>query len=116
MRGDNSVELQEVDRAALVSLFFEETDEGLAAMEQALVALEERPADSEAIQTLFRVAHTLKGNAASLGFGDLAEVTHGIESVLDRLRSGSVAVSRDVVDVLLESVDLLREMLAEVPR
>lgn len=110
------MDLQDVDRDALVSLFFEEAEEGLVAMEQALVALEERPADSEALQTVFRVAHTLKGNASSLGFADLAEVTHGLESVLDLLRSGSVAVSREVVDVLLESVDVLREMLAETPR
>jgi two-component system, chemotaxis family, sensor kinase CheA len=110
------MDLQDVDRDALVRLFFEEAEEGLVAMEQALLALEERPADTEALQIVFRVAHTLKGNASSLGFGDLAEVTHGLESVLDRLRSGSVAVSREVIDVLLESVDVLREMLAGAAR
>jgi two-component system chemotaxis sensor kinase CheA len=110
------MDVQDVDRDALVSLFSEEAEEGLVAMEQALVALEERPADTEALQTVFRVAHTLKGNASSLGFADLAEVTHGLESVLDLLRAGSMGVSREVVDVLLESVDVLREMLAEVPR
>ena len=107
------MDLQDVDRDALVSLFFEEAEEGLVAMEQALVALEERPFDTEALQTLFRVAHTLKGNAASLGFTELAEVTHGLEDVLDRLRSSALAVDRDVIDVLLESVDVLREMLGE---
>ena|SRR5260221_13373882 len=110
------MELEDVDRDALVRLFFEEAEEGLAAMEQALVALEERPADTEALQIVFRVAHTLKGNASSLGFRDLAELTHGLEGVLDRLRSGSVAVSREVIDVLLESVDVLREMLAGAAR
>src|SRR5258706_8532103 len=110
------MDIQDVDRDALMLLFFEEAEEGLVAMEQALVALEERPFDTEALQTLFRVAHTLKGNAASLGFVELAEVTHGLEGVLYRLRSGSVAVGREVVDVLLESVDLLREMLAESAR
>ena len=106
------METFDVDHDALVRLFFEESEEGLLAMEEALVALECR-GDSEALGTLFRVAHTLKGNAASLGFTDLAEVTHRLEDVLDRLRSSALAVDRDVIDVLLESVDLLREMLAE---
>lgn len=110
------MELEDVDRDALVRLFFEEAEEGLVAMEQALVALEERPADTEALQTVFRVAHTLKGNASSLGFSDLAELTHGLESVLDGLRSGGVSVSREVIDMLLEAVDVLREMLAGITR
>jgi len=106
------MEMQDVDHDALVRLFFEESEEGLLAMEEALVALESH-GDPEALGTLFRVAHTLKGNAASLGFTELAEVTHGLEDVLDRLRSSALAVDRDVIDVLLESVDVLRELLAE---
>ncbi len=101
-----------MDRDALLRVFFDESDEGLLAMEEALVALESH-GDPGALETLFRVAHTLKGNAASLGFADLAEVTHGLEDVLDRLRTSVLAVDRDVIDLLLESVDLLREMLAE---
>ena len=103
----------EIDRDALVRLFFEESDEGLAALEQALLTLEEREGDDDALKTAFRVAHTLKGNAASLGFGELAGVTHEVEDVLDRLRSGSLAVSRQVTDLLLAAVDTLREMLTE---
>jgi two-component system chemotaxis sensor kinase CheA len=105
---------EEVDRDALVRLFFEESDEGLLSMEEALVRLEQVPGDGDALRTLFRVAHTLKGNAASLGFSDLAEVTHGMEDVLARLRSGTLGVSREVTDLLLASVDALREMLTEV--
>jgi two-component system, chemotaxis family, sensor kinase CheA len=101
------------DRDALVQLFFEESEEGLAAMEQALVTLEERAGDDDALKTAFRVAHTLKGNAASLGFAELAAVTHEVEDVLDRLRSGSLAVSRQVTDLLLAAVDTLRQMLSE---
>jgi two-component system, chemotaxis family, sensor kinase CheA len=62
----------EIDKDALVRLFFEESEEGLAAMEQALVTLEQRPGDGDALKTAFRVAHTLKGNAASLGFAEPA--------------------------------------------
>ena len=105
----------DVDRDALVRLFLEESQEGLAAMEQALVALEASTAGgaSDSLKTLFRIAHTLKGNAASLGYGEIAETTHEIENVLDCLRGGSLAVSKPVTDLLLESVDALREMLAE---
>ena len=106
------MEIHDVDRDALVRLFFEESEEGLLAMEEALVALESG-GDAGALATLFRVAHTLKGNAASLGFPELAEVTHGLEDVLDRLRSSTLAVDREVIDLLLESVDVLRDMLAE---
>ena len=103
----------DVDRDALVQLFFEESDEGLASMEEALVAIESGSAVADGLKTLFRVAHTLKGNAASLGFAELAEVTHEVEGVLDRLRSGSLAMSRQVADLLLASVDTLRELLRE---
>jgi two-component system, chemotaxis family, sensor kinase CheA len=104
----------DVDRDALVRLFLEESEEGLAAMEEALVALESGGAGGDGLKTLFRVAHTLKGNAASLGLTELAEVTHEVEGVLDRLRAGSLAMSRQVADLLLSSVDTLRELLAEV--
>ena len=106
--------LDDVDRDELLRLFFEESEEGLETMEEALVILETSPQDTGVLATLFRVAHTLKGNAGSLGFVDLAQVTHHLEDVLDRLRSGSLEVSREVVDVLLASVDVLRGMLAEV--
>jgi two-component system chemotaxis sensor kinase CheA len=107
------MELCDADRDVLTRLFFEESEEGLLAMEHALLMLEETPADAESLSTLFRVAHTLKGNAGSLGFVDLAAMTHGLEDVLDRLRGGSLAVSRDVVDLLLTSLDILRQMLTE---
>ena len=79
-------------------------------MEQALVDARGRLGDGDSLKTLFRVAHTIKGNAASLGFAELAEITHEIEDVLDRLRTGSLAMSRQVTDLLLASVDTLREI------
>jgi two-component system, chemotaxis family, sensor kinase CheA len=103
----------DADRGALLRLFFEEAQEGLAAMEQALLAMEASPSDREALKTVFRVAHTLKGNAQSLGFDELVEVTHHLEDVLDRMRSGHIPPTRDVVDLLLASVDVLRGMLEE---
>ncbi len=103
----------EVDRGALVRLFREEADEGLAAMEQALLALEHGPGRAETLQTLFREAHTLKGNAAMLGLDELAQVTHEVEDVLARLRAGRLEATRQVIDLLLASVDSLRELLGQ---
>ena len=81
------MDFEGVDREALMRIFSEEAEEGLVRMEQALVALGEQPDDSEALQTVFRIAHTLKGSASCLGFAHLAEVTHGLEGVLERFRS-----------------------------
>ena len=105
-------EMEDADRDALRRLFFEEAEEGLLAVEEALIALERGQAQDEGLRVLFRGAHTLKGNAASLGFDELAEVTHHLEDVLERLRAGALEVNRAVVDVLLASVDLLRSLLA----
>ncbi|HEY7514056.1 MAG TPA: Hpt domain-containing protein [Vicinamibacteria bacterium] len=101
----------DLDLEGLMRTFFGECEESLHAMEQALLALEARPEDPEQVQILFRMAHSLKGNAMSLGFTDLAEFTHGLEEVLDRLRSRETAVTAETVSLLLASVDALREML-----
>jgi two-component system chemotaxis sensor kinase CheA len=101
----------ELDFDGLMRTFLGECEESLHAMEQALLALESRPDDVEPVQTLFRMAHSLKGNAMSLGLSDLADFTHGLEEVLDRLRSRQVPVTSDVVSLLLSSVDALREMV-----
>ncbi len=102
----------ELDFEGLMQTFLGECEESLHAMEQALLALEARPEDHEQVQMLFRMAHTLKGNAMSLGFTDLADFTHGLEEVLDRLRSRQIPVTAQAVSLLLASVDALREMLS----
>jgi two-component system chemotaxis sensor kinase CheA len=107
------MDMLDLDRLALHRLFFEESEEGLITMEEALVALEQTPGDTDALHSLFRAAHTLKGNAQSLGFTELAALTHGLEDVLDRLRSGGLVLTREVIDLLLECVDGLRTLLAE---
>jgi two-component system chemotaxis sensor kinase CheA len=84
----------DVDRNALARLLFEASHEGLATMEEALVNLEASPGQSDALKALCRAAHTLKGNAASLGFSEIAEMTHELENVLDCLRGGSLAVQQ----------------------
>jgi two-component system chemotaxis sensor kinase CheA len=102
----------DLELEAVIKTFREEAAEGLAAAEAALVSLERHADDPEAVNTLFRVMHTVKGNAGSLGFAAVAELAHGLEDVLDRLRKGRAVVSPGLVTALLRSVDVLRRLLA----
>ena len=98
------------DRDELLAIFSAETEENLHQMEEAFVRLESVPDDVETLQAIFRAAHTIKGNAAGLGFPALAKFAHALEDVLDRIRSGALALSTSIATVLLEAVDSLREI------
>ncbi len=91
--------------------FFEESFEGLDSMETALLALNISAADAETINTIFRAAHSIKGGAATFGFASVAEYTHGVETLLDQMRSGKRQVRQADVDLLLRVVDVLRGLL-----
>jgi two-component system chemotaxis sensor kinase CheA len=103
----------DMDLTPLLQMFRAESEEGLAAMEEALVALESRPEDDEALGSVFRVVHTLKGNAGSFGFRALAGFAHVLEDILDRLRHRELPVTPALVTLLLRSVDGLRQMVPE---
>jgi two-component system chemotaxis sensor kinase CheA len=91
--------------------FFEESFEGLDAMESALMALDIHHLDSDTINTIFRAAHSLKGGGATFGFTAIAGFTHVLETLLDQIRSGNRGMAATDVDLFLLSVDCLREML-----
>lgn len=99
------------DREELIETFLAETEERLAEMEESLVALEQHPADDEGLDSVFRCAHTLKGNASVLELGPPTTVGHAVEAVLDRVRAGAVAVTPGLVTLLLRGVDALRELI-----
>src|ERR1700761_4405651 len=103
-----------LDLAQFHQSFFEESFEALDAMEAALLKLEVGVADHEGINTIFRGAHSMKGGAAMLGFEGVASFTHTLETLLDELRSGRMNLSSSMLDTLLKSVDVLREMLRAV--
>ena len=105
-----------LDLAQFHQTFFEESFEALGSMEAALLKLSAGEADEELINTIFRVAHSIKGGSATFGFADVAAFTHTLETLLDQLRSGQRQVQSGTVDVLLRSVDVLREMLAATQR
>jgi two-component system chemotaxis sensor kinase CheA len=101
----------DIDLRAVAELFSEESAEGLVAMEESLVRLESQPRDGESVSTLFRVTHTIKGNAASLGFPGVAELAHVLEDILDDLRERRRQIDASLVSLLLEGVDAMREAI-----
>jgi two-component system chemotaxis sensor kinase CheA len=102
----------EIDHAALLQTFLAESEDNLLALEEALVVLEVTPDDTETVERIFRAAHTLKGNAATLRFSGLTEFAHAVEDLLDRVRQRSVAVTGQLITHLLHAVDALRDLVA----
>jgi two-component system chemotaxis sensor kinase CheA len=92
--------------------FLTEAEEGLAAMEEALVTLEAFPDDPEPLHAIFRTIHTIKGSAAIVGFNNVSELAHLVEDALEAYRSGMVRVTPVHVSLLLLTVDALREVIA----
>jgi two-component system chemotaxis sensor kinase CheA len=103
-----------LDMSELLEVFFEETDEQLQHLDEGILALEKNPEDIGIINNIFRAAHTLKGSSATMGFQQIASLTHSMESLLDRLRSGQQSVTSDAINALLKSVDVLRVLVQEV--
>jgi len=103
-----------IDLTQFHDAFFEESFEALDSMEAALLKLDIGAPDAELINTIFRVAHSIKGGSATFGFSAIASFTHSLETLLDELRSGGMQVTLEMSDILLKSVDVLREMLRAV--
>ena len=101
-----------IDLSQFYQVFFEEAGENLDRMEQQLLAVDIEAADDEELNSIFRCAHSVKGGAATFGFADVAELTHQMETLLDRVRRHELALTAPMVDVLLQSGDALRAQLA----
>ena len=100
-----------IDLSQFFEVFFEESFEGLDAMEAELLNLEPGDLDSETINTIFRAAHSIKGGSGTFGFNSVADFTHVLETLLDQIRNGERNLETVHVNLLLKSVDCLREML-----
>jgi two-component system chemotaxis sensor kinase CheA len=94
--------------------FLIESDELLQALDIAVLDLEREPSNRRVVQEIFRVTHTLKSSSAAIGHRPFAELSHALEELLDRLRNGELAATRELVDVLLQSLDALRALTEEV--
>jgi two-component system chemotaxis sensor kinase CheA len=100
------------DLTQFYGVFFEEARENLANMESLLLDIDVARPSNEELNAIFRVAHSIKGGAATFGFADVASLTHELETLLDRLRRNELALKRSMVDLLLEAGDVVKAQLA----
>lgn len=97
-----------------LEMFIEESKEHLQSCSEQLLVLEKNPKDLAIVGEIFRSAHTLKGMSATMGFEDLANLTHKMENVLDAIRNEKIEVTPEILDVVFESVDHLEEMVMDI--
>ncbi|UOD33925.1 chemotaxis protein CheW [Deferribacteraceae bacterium V6Fe1] len=102
------------DMQDLVNDFIVESEELIEKLDQDLVELEHRKNDLDLLNGIFRCAHTIKGSSSFLGFDKMATVTHHAEEILNKLRKGEMAVTKEIMDVLLEFVDVVKQLMDDI--
>lgn len=100
-----------IDISQFRETFLEESFEGLEVMEKSLLDMTVGASDADVINTIFRAAHSIKGGSATFGFADVATFTHVMETLLDQVRSGDREITENIRELLLSSVDCVRDML-----
>ena len=100
-----------LDITQFYQTFFDEADELLAEMERLLLGLDVANPELEDLNAIFRSAHSIKGGAATFGFAALTDTTHILESLLDRARTGELTLRTDMVDLFLDTKDVLHELV-----
>jgi len=98
----------------ILSDFLAETTEMLESLDQQFVTLEHDPGNTELLNEIFRCMHSMKGGAGFLGFTHLVEVTHHAESLMNKLRTGEMTVTRSIVDIILEAVDVIKSLQDDI--
>ncbi|PAD37025.1 chemotaxis protein CheA [Terribacillus saccharophilus] len=97
-----------------LGVFIEESKEHLQALNQNLLVLEKQPEDIGVVNEIFRSAHTLKGMSATMGYQDLANLTHQMENVLDAIRNHQIKINPEILDIVFDAVDSLEEMVLDI--
>jgi two-component system chemotaxis sensor kinase CheA len=100
-----------IDISQFFQVFFDEAEELLAEMERLLLAVDIDAPDAEDLNAVFRTAHSVKGGSSTFGLNDMTDVTHVLESLLDRLRKGEMALTAEHVDAFLAAKDILKMQL-----
>src|SRR3954469_12237344 len=103
-----------MDMNQYLEVFIEESKEHLQSCNDHLLELEKSPNDMSIINEIFRSAHTLKGMSATMGYEDLAKLTHKMENVLDAIRNQSIPVTAELLDVVFLAVDDLEAMVQSI--
>ncbi len=101
-----------LDLQQFAAVYFEETEEHLADTERLLLALDPATPDLDALNAIFRAAHSIKGASGMFNFSDVVSVTHVLENLLDRLRSGRMQLQAEQIDLFLDARDLIAELVA----
>ena len=99
-----------------MEIFMQETRKHLESMTKNLLEFERNPKNIEALNEIFRSAHTLKGSSGMMGFTDIQELTHKMEDILDKINRGLVGLSSDLIDMLFECIDALEEKIKSLER
>jgi len=102
----------DINNEELLKDFFSEAEQQVEQLESNILVIEQDPTNKEAIDEIFRAAHTLKGGSATVEMSELSGFTHAVEDLLDAIRSNKVTVTEDTIDLLLYSLDIIKAMLA----
>ncbi|SDF41083.1 chemotaxis protein CheA [Halorientalis regularis] len=94
--------------------FIRESEEAITELNNSLLALESDPEDEQAMESIFRTAHTLKGNFGAMGFEDASDLAHAIEDLLDEMREGNMEVTPEVMDMIFAGVDQIEVIVSEI--
>lgn len=103
-----------MDMSQYLQIFIEETNEHVQSLNQCLLQLEKDPEDKNVLNEIFRVAHTIKGMAGTMGFTKMTKLTHVMENVLQAIRSDEIKVTSELVDVLFKCLDALENYVSSV--
>jgi len=101
----------DINNEELLKDFFSEAEQQVEILESNVLVIEQNPEDRNAVDEIFRAAHTLKGGSATVEMTELSQFTHAMEDLLDEIRSGNVQVTGEAVDLLLRSIDIIKLML-----
>lgn len=102
------------DNNKYIEIFFAETDEYLQTLNECLLELEKNPDDGSILDEIFRAAHTLKGMAATMGYNNMAELTHHMESVFEIFRSGKSSINSEIISLIFACLDKLSEIVEDL--
>jgi len=103
-----------MDMSQYLDIFLEESEENIQRLNEDLLELEKDPENHDIVNSIFRAAHTLKGMAGSMGFEKIADLTHKMENILDKIRNDELKANSDIITTLFKCVDKLEEMIENI--
>src|SRR5690625_2902619 len=105
-----------MDNSKYLDVFIDESAEHLDTMYEQLLLLEKNPQEKTIIEEIFRAAHTIKGMSATMGYEDLASLTHHIENIFDGIRYDTISVNTPLIDCLFDSLDQLNLIVEDISK